>query len=674
MDISSVKKRIHQLRKEIDYHNKLYYEESRNIISDFDYDKKIQELIKLEELHPEFKSASSPSVKVGGKITKDFNTFDHNVPMLSLSNTYSNQDLLDFDKRVKKNLNIEEVEYLCELKYDGVALSIFYENGLFKRALTRGDGEKGDDISNNVITIKTLPLKLSESVDLEVRGEAFISKSNFMMLNDEKRLNNEELFSNPRNTASGSLKMQDSSIVAERRINCYLYSLVSDKENITNQEESLNYLKNLGLNVPKTFKKCKNITEVKEYIDYWENEREDLDVETDGIVIKVNKLEYQKVLGNTAKSPRWAIAFKYKSESKKTKVLDIRFQVGRTGAITPVALLDPVELGGSIVKRASLHNSNEIERLDVRINDSVHIEKGGEIIPKVTKVEISERVLDTGKFKFINSCPACYTELKTIEDQAVHYCPNYKKCPPQVSGRIEHFISKNAMNIEFLGPETVKGLINEGLIKDVSDLYNLKYDDIIDLKFNIDEEDKIRSLKNKSCENILRSIEKSKENEFSNVLFGLGIRYVGKTTAKKLAKSMKSIDAIISADYDKFIEVDEIGDKIAQSLIKYFNDSENLLIIEKLKSSGLIFSYEDTNQIKSSNLKNKIFVISGKFENYSREELQKVIEENSGKVSKSLSSKTSFLLAGENMGPKKKIKAKELKISVINEKEFFDLL
>ena len=674
MDISSVKKRIHQLRKEIDYHNKLYYEESRNIISDFDYDKKIQELIKLEELHPEFKSASSPSVKVGGKITKDFNTFDHNVPMLSLSNTYSNQDLLDFDKRVKKNLNIEEVEYLCELKYDGVALSIFYENGLFKRALTRGDGEKGDDISNNVITIKTLPLKLSESVDLEVRGEAFISKSNFMMLNDEKRLNNEELFSNPRNTASGSLKMQDSSIVAERRINCYLYSLVSDKENITNQEESLNYLKNLGLNVPKTFKKCKNITEVKEYIDYWENEREDLDVETDGIVIKVNNLEYQKVLGNTAKSPRWAIAFKYKSESKKTKVLDIRFQVGRTGAITPVALLDPVELGGSIVKRASLHNSNEIERLDVRINDSVHIEKGGEIIPKVTKVETNERVLDTGKFKFINSCPACDTELKIIEDQAVHYCPNYKKCPPQVSGRIEHFISKNAMNIEFLGPETVKGLINEGLIRDVSDLYNLKYDDIIDLKFNIDEEDKIRSLKNKSCENILRSIEKSKENEFSNVLFGLGIRYVGKTTAKKLAKSMKSIDAIISADYDKFIEVDEIGDKIAQSLIKYFNDSENLLIIDKLKSSGLIFSYEDTNQIKSSNLKNKIFVISGKFENYSREELQKVIEENSGKVSKSLSSKTSFLLAGENMGPKKKIKAKDLKISVINEKEFFELL
>ena len=674
MDTNSVKKRIHQLRKEIDYHNKLYYEENRNIISDFDYDKKIQELIKLEELHPELKSSSSPSVKVGGKITKDFNTFDHNLPMLSLSNTYSNQDLLDFDKRVKKNLNVEEVEYLCELKYDGVALSIYYENGLFKRALTRGDGEKGDDISNNVITIKTLPLKLSESVDLEVRGEAFISKSNFMMLNDEKRLNNEELFSNPRNTTSGSLKMQDSSIVAERRINCYLYSLVSDKENITNQEESLNYLKNLGLNVPSTFQKCKNISEVKEYVDYWENKREDLDVETDGIVIKVNKLKYQKILGNTAKSPRWAIAYKYKSESKKTKVLDIRFQVGRTGAITPVALLDPVELGGSIVKRASLHNSNEIERLDVRINDLVYIEKGGEIIPKVTKVEISERVLDTGKFKFINNCPACGTELKTVDDQAVHYCPNYKKCPPQVSGRIEHFISKNAMNIEFLGPETVKGLINKGLIKDVSDLYSLKYEDIIDLKFNVDDEDKVRSLKNKSCKNILSSIEKSKENEFSNVLFGLGIRYVGKTTAKKLAKSLKSIDAIVDADYDKIIEVDEIGDKIAQSLIKYFNDSDNLLIIDRLKKSGLNFYYEDNNQINSSNLKDKTFVISGKFENYSREELQKIIEENSGKVSKSLSSKTSFLVAGENMGPKKKIKAEELKISIINEKEFFDLL
>tara|TARA_B100001989_G_scaffold18932_1_gene11624 strand:- start:2498 stop:4522 length:2025 start_codon:yes stop_codon:yes gene_type:complete len=674
MDNKSVKKRILQLRKEINFHNKLYYEESRNIISDYEYDIKIQELIKLENLYPELKSSSSPSIKVGGKITKDFKTFMHVAPMLSLSNTYSNQDLDDFDKRVKKNLNIDEVEYLCELKYDGVALSINYENGLFKRALTRGDGTKGDDISNNAITIKTLPIKLSESVNLEVRGEAFISKKNFKILNDQKKINNEELFSNPRNTASGSLKMQDSTIVSERRINCYLYSLVSGNENVVNQEESLNYLKNLGFNVPTTFKKCKNIFEVKEYVDYWENKREDLDVETDGIVIKVNNLEYQKILGNTSKSPRWAIAYKYKSESKKTKVLDIKFQVGRTGAITPVAILDPVELGGSIVKRASLHNSNEIERLDVRINDSVYIEKGGEIIPKVTKVIRSERILDTGKFKFIDICPACNNKLKTSKDQAIHYCSNYKNCPPQVSGRIEHFISKNAMNIEFLGPETVKGLINNGLIKDVSDLYLLKYEDIIDLKFNIEGEDKVRSLKNKSCKNILGSIEKSKENQFSNVLFGLGIRYVGKTTAKKLAENFNSIDTIISASYDEIIEVDEIGDKIAESLIKYFKDSENLLIIEKLKNSGLNFIQEENIKLKSDKLKNKIFVISGKFKNYSREQIQKEIEENGGKVSKSLSSKTSYLLAGENMGPKKKIKAKELNIILLDLNNFFELI
>ena len=674
MDKYSIKKRILQLRDEINFHNKLYYDESKNIISDYEYDLKIKELIDLENLNPELKSLDSPSVKIGGKITKSFETFNHTQPMLSLSNTYSDQDLIDFDKRVKKILEVEELDYLCELKYDGVALSILYENGLFKRALTRGDGSKGDDISNNAMTIKTLPLKLSEKVNIEVRGEGFISKSNFVKLNKEKKDKQEEVFSNPRNTASGSLKMQDSSAVSKRKINCFMYSLVSVDENILTQEESLKYLRDLGFNVPDTFKRCSNIYEIKEYINYWEEKRDSLDVETDGIVIKVNNLEYQKILSNTAKSPRWAIAYKYKTESKKTKIRDIQFQVGRTGAITPVALLDPVELSGSIVKRASLHNSNEIERLDIRINDSVFIEKGGEIIPKVTRVDLNERNSKSEEFKFIKRCPSCDTELKSVEDQAIHYCPNYKKCPPQVSGRIEHFISKNAMDIEHVGPETVKGLINQKLLNDISDLYKLTYDDIIGLELKIDGENKVRSLKHKSCQNIINSIEKSKNNNFSKVLFGLGIRYVGKTTAEKLAKHFKNIENIKCANFDQLTNVEEIGDKIAKSLVKYFNDQGNLIILDDLAKAGLKLNYEEKNLLKSDKLSGKKFVISGTFENFSREEMKIEIEKNGGKVSNSLSSKTSFLLAGENMGPKKKIKAQELNIIIINENEFIKLI
>ena len=674
MDKYSIRKRILQLRNEINFHNKLYYDESKNIISDYEYDLKIKELIDLENLNPELKSLDSPSVKIGGKITKSFETFNHTQPMLSLSNTYSDQDLIDFDKRVKKILEVEELDYICELKYDGVALSILYENGLFKRALTRGDGSKGDDISNNAMTIKTLPLKLSEEVNIEVRGEGFISKSNFVKLNKEKKDKQEEVFSNPRNTASGSLKMQDSSAVSKRKINCFMYSLVSVDENILTQEESLKYLRGLGFNVPDTFKRCSNIYEIKEYINYWEEKRDSLDVETDGIVIKVNNLKYQKILSNTAKSPRWAIAYKYKTESKKTKIRDIQFQVGRTGAITPVALLDPVELSGSIVKRASLHNSNEIERLDIRINDSVFIEKGGEIIPKVTRVDFNERNSKSEEFKFIKRCPSCDTELKSVEDQAIHYCPNYKKCPPQVSGRIEHFISKNAMDIEHVGPETVKGLINQKLLNDISDLYKLTYDDIIGLELKIDGENKVRSLKHKSCQNIINSIEKSKNNNFSKVLFGLGIRYVGKTTAEKLAKHFKNIENIKCANFDQLTSVEEIGDKIARSLVKYFNDQGNLIILDDLAKAGLKLNYEEKNLLKSDKLSGKKFVISGTFENFSREEMKIEIEKNGGKVSNSLSSKTSFLLAGDNMGPKKKIKAEELNIIIINENEFIKLI
>lgn len=674
MDKYSIKKRILQLREEINFHNKLYYDESKNIISDYEYDLKIKELIDLENSNPEFRSLDSPSVKVGGKITKSFETFNHTQPMLSLSNTYSDQDLTDFDKRVKKILKVEEIDYLCELKYDGVALSISYENGLFKRALTRGDGSKGDDISNNAMTIKTLPLKLSKEVSLEVRGEGFISKSNFIKLNKDKKDKKEEVFSNPRNTASGSLKMQDSSVVSKRKINCFMYSLVSVDENILTQEDSLKYLRDLGFNVPDTFKRCSNIKEVKDYINHWEEKRDTLDVETDGIVIKVNNLDYQKILSNTAKSPRWAIAYKYKTESKKTKVIDIQFQVGRTGAITPVALLEPVELGGSIVKRASLHNSNEIDRLDIRINDRVFIEKGGEIIPKITKVDFTERDLNSQEFIFIKRCPSCSTELKSVEDQAIHYCPNYKKCPPQVSGRIEHFISKNAMDIEHVGPETIKGLINQKLLNDISDLYKLTYDEIIGIELKIDGENKVRSLKHKSCQNIISSIHKSKNNDFSNVLFGLGIRYVGKTTAEKLAKYFKNIENIKCASFEELIHVEEIGDKIAESLVKYFSDQENLMILDNLEKSGLKLDYKEKNLVKSDKLSGKRFVISGTFKNFSRDEIKIEIEKNGGKVSKSLSSKTSFLLAGDNMGPKKKIKAEELQIMIINENQFIKLI
>ena len=674
MDKYSIKKRILQLREEINFHNKLYYDKSKNIISDYEYDLKIKELIDLENSNPEFRSLDSPSVKVGGKITKSFETFNHTQPMLSLSNTYSDQDLTDFDKRVKKILKVEEVDYLCELKYDGVALSISYENGLFKRALTRGDGSKGDDISNNAMTIKTLPLKLSNEVSLEVRGEGFISKSNFIKLNKDKKDKREEVFSNPRNTASGSLKMQDSSVVSKRKINCFMYSLVSVDENILTQEDSLKYLRDLGFNVPDTFKRCSNIKEVKDYINHWEEKRDSLDVETDGIVIKVNNLDYQKILSNTAKSPRWAIAYKYKTESKKTKVIDIQFQVGRTGAITPVALLEPVELSGSIVKRASLHNSNEIDRLDIRINDKVFIEKGGEIIPKITRVDFNERGLKSQEFIFIKRCPSCNTELKSVENQAIHYCPNYKKCPPQVSGRIEHFISKNAMDIEHVGPETIKGLINQKLLNDISDLYKLTYDEIIGLELKIDGENKVRSLKHKSCQNIISSIHKSKNNDFSNVLFGLGIRYVGKTTAEKLAKYFKNIENIKCASFDELIHVEEIGDKIAESLVKYFSDQENLMILDNLEKSGLKLDYKEKNLVKSDKLSGKKFVISGTFENFSRDEIKIEIEKNGGKVSKSLSSKTSFLIAGDNMGPKKKIKAEDLQIMIINENQFIKLI
>lgn len=676
MDKNLVKNEIKKLREEIEYHNKLYYDENRNLISDYEYDKKMSYLVNLEIKYPEYKSPSSPTVKVGGKITKEFDTYKHSNQMLSLSNTYTNQDLEEYDKRIKKNLNIKNIEYSCELKYDGVALSILYENGKFKRALTRGDGSYGDDVSNNAITIRTLPIKLDENnfTNIEVRGEAFISKNDFNKLNERKKDKNEQLFSNPRNTASGSLKLQDSSLVARRKINCFIYSLNTYIDNIETQEESLQFLKKIGFNVPNTFKKCVDINEVKEYINYWESRRHDLDVETDGIVIKINNLDYQKKLGNTSKSPRWAIAYKYKAESKETKVKDIQFQVGRTGAITPVAILEAVHIGGSIVRRASLHNANEIERLDIRIGDYVNIEKGGEIIPKITSVVIEKREPKSTKFNYIKYCPHCKSELIIEKNQAIHYCKNDTLCIPQVSGKIEHFISKNAMDIENLGPETIKGLINKNIINNPYDLYRIEYNDIINLEFNLNQEEKTRSLKRKSCENILNSIEKSKIKPFSNILFALGIRYVGKTTAEKLTAHFKDIDGLMEASFDMIIQVDEIGDKIAESIIKYFSLEENKELINNLKSIGLKLKEKNNDTQKSNKLSGLNFVISGKFLKFSRDNLQIEIKNNGGKVSKSLSSKTNFLIAGENMGPKKKIKAEDLEIKIINEDDFISMI
>jgi DNA ligase (NAD+) len=671
MDKNLIQEEIQLLRKELEYHNQLYYNEHKNEISDFEYDQKMNDLISLEKQFPDLNSNNSPSIRIGGKVTKEFNTINHSSPMLSLSNTYSDEELDVFDKRIKKILKSNQIEYTCELKFDGVALSIIYSNGKFLRAVTRGDGKKGDDITNNVITIKSLPLEINNNNHLEVRGEAFLSKINFERINKLKIKNNEIPFSNPRNAASGSLKMQDSSIVSKRNLNCYIYSLNSDSIDIKTHEENLIYLKKLGFNIPETFRKCNSISEVKKYIQSWEKKRSLLDVHTDGIVIKVNNLNQQKILGLTSKSPRWAIAYKYKAKNSITKIIDIRYQVGRTGAITPVAILEPVQLSGSIVKRASLHNENEIKRLDIRINDTVFIEKGGEIIPKITGVKIDDRSLNSSKLKFIDKCPSCNTLLEKINNQVNHYCLNRTLCKPQILGKIEHYISKNAMNIEHLGPETIKGLVEKNIIKNISDLYKIKYEDIIDLEFKINKNEKKRSLKNKSCLNIISSIKNSTKQPFSNLLFGLGIRYVGKTTAEKIAKHFKEINALAKASFDEIISINEIGDKIAESIVSYFSIEANLSIINSLKKSGLTLYVQDSNIIyKSDNLKNLNFVVSGTFSNYSREEIKKKIVINGGKVTTTLSSKTHYLLAGENVGPKKNLKALELNINILSENNF----
>lgn len=673
------KTRIDTLTKEINYYTHRYYQEDTSEISDQEFDSLLEELKQLEQENPSLKCTDSPTQRVGGTITKSFDTVYHKYPMLSLSNTYSEEELADFDGRVKKHLGEESFDYFCELKFDGVALSVTYEKGILTRGITRGDGEKGDDITQNTKTIRSLPLKIQFEnfpPTFEVRGEAFMSKDVFVHLNTQRKKEGETTLANPRNTTSGTLKMKDSSSVSSRMIDCYLYGLYGENLPVKTHEDSIEFLKSMHFNVSPTFKKCKNLEEVMGYIKHWETKRHELPVETDGIVIKVNNLDQQERLGYTAKSPRWAIAYKYKSESAETTLLHISYQVGRTGSITPVAELEPVLLAGTTVKRASLHNSNEIERLDIRIGDTVFVEKGGEIIPKITKVNLGKREKNLTQTIFLSHCPECNSKLLREENEANHYCPNQKECPPQVSGRIEHFVSRHALKIETLGPRTIKGLIKVGLIYNSADLFDLTFPQLMGLVLEEEEgKTKRQSIQNKKATNILQSIENAKATPFEDVLYGLGIRYVGRTVAEKLVAHFGTIDRLMKASAEELIEAPEIGERIAHSVLYYFANPANRQLIERLKLAGLHLETEiNQSKIIDSPLSGRIFVVTGTFEGFGREELKKLIKSYGGKVGSSLSSQTNYLVAGVNMGPSKKIKADELGIQILTEIEFNEML
>lgn len=671
---------IQELTDELNHHNYLYYQKSEPEISDYEFDQKLKELEKLEESHPELKLAHSPTSRVGGEVTKEFETVQHQYRMLSLGNTYSKEELVDFDGRVQRGLGTDEYEYICELKFDGVAISLRYEDGVLQKGITRGDGTKGDDITTNTKTIRTIPLKIKGEAPeraFEARGEVFMPKEAFTSLNKQREADGEALLANPRNTTSGTLKMQDSKVVADRKLDCYIYTYIDDQNTFDTHEESLQFLERVGFNVSQTYRKCKTIDEVLEYINHWDQRRHELSVETDGIVIKVNNINQQEELGYTAKNPRWAISYKFKAESATTTLKDISYQVGRTGAITPVAELEPVLLAGTTVKRASLHNANEIERLDVRIGDQVNVEKGGEIIPKITSVVQESRKGLEIKHAYITCCPECGTPLIRKEGEAQHYCPNKATCPPQVQGRIEHFISRNAMNIESLGPRTIKGFLSKELISDLSDLYFLTYEDINNLQFEeVDEESgevTKRSIKEKTATNIIDSIKNSKTQPFERVLFGLGIRYVGKTVAEKLVQHFKSIAALKQASKEEIENVHEIGERIAESVVDYFSDESHTQMVDKLVEAGLSFEIEEK-ESGSTKFAGLTFVVSGVFSSFDREELKTIIKDNGGKVSSSISAKTNYLVAGENMGPAKKDKAESLGITILNETAFRELL
>ncbi|WP_103071468.1 NAD-dependent DNA ligase LigA [Aquimarina sediminis] len=655
---------INQLREELRQHNYNYYVLDAAVISDYEFDMKLKVLQELEEKHPEFYDSNSPTLRVGGEVTKNFETVVHEERMYSLDNSYSREDLTDWEKRIRKLVD-GEIKYTCELKYDGASINLTYEEGALVRAVTRGDGIQGDNVTTNVKTINTVPLKLKGDfpAKFDIRGEIVLPHEGFIKMNEERVAAGEEPYANPRNTASGSLKLQDSSETAKRPLDCLLYSIKGNKLGITTQYESLGKARDWGFKVPSESKLVSSIDEVLEFITYWDVHRHDLPYETDGVVIKVNDLQQQEELGYTAKAPRWAMAYKFKAEQVSTVLQEITYQVGRTGAITPVANLEPVLLAGTTVKRASLHNADQIEKLDIRVGDTVFVEKGGEIIPKIIAVDFQKRAQSLQPTLYITECPECQTTLKRKEGEAQHYCPNYKGCPPQIIGRIQHYISRKAMDIEGLGGETVALLVKEGLIMNYADLYELKKEQVIPLE----------RMAEKSAENLVAGIEKSKKIPFERVLFALGIRYVGETVAKKLAKHYKFIDAIITASEEELVNVDEIGIKIAQSVTEFFASEENKILIDRLKQYGVqleVSAEKLANQ--TDTLQGQTFVVSGVFEKVSRNELKKLIEDNGGKISSSISSKTSFIVAGDKMGPSKLEKAKALEIPLISEDEFLD--
>lgn len=661
------KERIDWLRAELHRHNYNYYVMNAPEITDKEFDDLMRELQDLEKEHPEYADENSPTMRVGSDLNKNFTQVAHKYPMLSLGNTYSESEVTDFYERVKKALN-EDFEICCELKYDGTSISLTYEDGKLVRAVTRGDGEKGDDVTDNVKTIRTIPLVLHGDYPstFEIRGEILMPWESFEALNREREAREEPLFANPRNAASGTLKSQNSSVVAARKLDAYLYYLLGEDLPADGHYECLQKAAQWGFKISEHMKKARTLQEVFDYINYWDTERKNLPVATDGIVLKVNSLRQQKNLGYTAKSPRWAIAYKFQAERALTRLNKVSYQVGRTGAITPVANLDPVQLSGTVVKRASLHNADIIESLDLHIGDMVYVEKGGEIIPKITGVDTDARGMLLGeKVKFVTRCPECGTPLVRFEGEAAHYCPNETACPPQIKGKIEHFISRRAMNIDGLGPETVDMFYRLDLIKDAADLYHLTVDDIKDLD----------RMGQKSAENIVNGIAASRSVPFERVLFALGIRFVGETVAKKIARSFKSIDEVEQASLETLMSVDEIGEKIAQSIVSYFGNPLNRNLVERLKEAGLQFSRsEEDLSGYTDKLAGQSIVISGVFEHHSRDEYKEMIERNGGKNVGSISSKTSFILAGANMGPAKLEKAQKLGIRIMSENEFLDLL
>lgn len=687
MNKEEAKARISELSKIIENHNYNYYILANPSISDYDFDMLMNELISLEQQFPDLLLPDSPTQRVGGDITKEFQTVKHRYPMLSLSNSYNIEEVKDFITRIKKTIE-EDVEFVCELKFDGVSISLSYENGLFVKAVTRGDGTQGDDVTTNVKTIRTIPLRLKgEYPDFfEMRGEIIMPHNSFNAINAEREELGMQPFANPRNAAAGTIKLQDSKEVAKRKLDqyCYFMMMDDDKMIFKNHYESLVYAKKWGFNVSNYMAICNNVDDIEDFINYWDTKRKELPFDIDGIVIKVNDFKQREILGFTSKSPRWAIAYKFKAEEAHTRLLSVDFQVGRHGTITPVANLEAVQLAGTVVKRATLHNGDFIEQLDLHYNDIVSVEKGGEIIPKITSVDISKRKKDSEKVIFIDRCPECGTPLIKAEGEAAWYCPNTLGCPPQIKGRIEHFISRKAMNIESLGEGKVEVLFDNNLIKDYSDLYDLSFDKLFGLEKSIVVEDEntlfnevvVRkvSFKEKTANNILDAIEKSKSVPFARVLFALGIKYVGETTAKLIAKSMGSIDNIINASIEELTEIEEVGEKIALSIKEFFNDRRNIEIIDRLKSAGLQFEQEKVVVNENQILSGMSIVVSGVFATMSRDEIKQLIEEHGGKNVSSISKKTSFVVAGDKMGPEKRKKAESLGIEIKSEEDFLNMI